>query len=120
MPLVRGGVPAYSTAGRSPVSRKTPRSDTPTSGRDMPTEVVSFGGSPFASSSLGGAGGQPGAGPLGSGTLAFEPGFTLDSHYSGEAPQFAEGSQFGVYVVGPCIGEGGYVPGTPTTMLFFP
>jgi len=44
---------------------------------------------------------------LGTGTLAFEPGFTLDSQYSGETPQFAEGSQFGVYVVGPCIGEGG-------------
>jgi serine/threonine-protein kinase len=73
----------------------------------MPTEVVSFG-----SSSMTGTGSQPGlgslgSGPLGSGTLAFEPGFTLDSHYSGEAPQFAEGSQFGVYVVGPCIGEGG-------------
>jgi serine/threonine-protein kinase len=49
----------------------------------------------------------PGTGPLGTGTLAFEPGFTLDSQYTGETPQFAEGSQFGVYVVGPCIGEGG-------------
>jgi serine/threonine protein kinase len=43
----------------------------------------------------------------GRGTLAFEPGFSLETQYAGEAPQFAEGSQFGVYVVGPCIGEGG-------------
>jgi eukaryotic-like serine/threonine-protein kinase len=67
------------------------------SDRDQPTEIVSFGAN----------GKIPGTGPLGTGTLAFEPGFTLDSQYSGETPQFAEGSQFGVYVVGPCIGEGG-------------
>jgi eukaryotic-like serine/threonine-protein kinase len=66
------------------------------SDRDLPTDNVSFG-----------AHGKAGTGPLGTGTLAFEPGFTLDSQYSGETPQFAEGSQFGVYVVGPCIGEGG-------------
>jgi eukaryotic-like serine/threonine-protein kinase len=63
----------------------------------MPTEIVSFGVNGIA----------PGTGPLGTGTLAFEPGFSLDSQYTGETPQFAEGSQFGVYVVGPCIGEGG-------------
>ena len=63
----------------------------------MPTELVSFGANGIA----------PGTGPLGTGTLAFEPGFSLDSQYNGETPQFAEGSQFGVYVVGPCIGEGG-------------
>jgi serine/threonine-protein kinase len=56
----------------------------------MQTEIVSFA-----------------TGPLGTGTLAFEPGFSLDSAYTGEAPAFAEGSKFGVYVVGPCIGEGG-------------
>jgi len=79
------------------VSSKTPRSDTPVSEREMPTEIVSFGANGIT----------PGTGPLGTGTLAFEPGFTLDSQYNGETPQFAEGSQFGVYVVGPCIGEGG-------------
>jgi serine/threonine protein kinase len=63
----------------------------------MPTEIVSFGANGIA----------PGTGPLGTGTLAFEPGFSLDSQYNGETPQFAEGSQFGVYIVGPCIGEGG-------------
>jgi serine/threonine protein kinase len=79
------------------VSSKTPRSNTPVSEREMPTEIVSFGANGIA----------PGTGPLGTGTLAFEPGFSLDSQYTGETPQFAEGSQFGVYVVGPCIGEGG-------------
>lgn len=81
----------------------------PESDRDLQTEVASFGGNgpfggrgSFASNGVG-----PGTGPLGTGTLAFEPGFTLDSQYTGETPQFAEGSQFGVYVVGPCIGEGG-------------
>jgi serine/threonine-protein kinase len=44
---------------------------------------------------------------LGTGTLAFEPGFSLDTQYTGEPPAFQEGSKFGVYVVGPCIGEGG-------------
>lgn len=83
----------------------------------MPTEIVSFGGGSLGSSSLGskplgsksfgGNGMAPTTGPLGTGTLAFEPGFTLDSQYTGETPQFAEGSQFGVYIVGPCIGEGG-------------
>jgi eukaryotic-like serine/threonine-protein kinase len=96
------------------VSIKTPGSDVPGSDRDLQTEIVSFGNSsmgnngPFgggASFSSNGVG--PGTGPLGTGTLAFEPGFTLDSQYTGETPQFAEGSQFGVYVVGPCIGEGG-------------
>lgn len=79
------------------MSSKTPRSNTPVSEREMPTEIVSFGANGIA----------PGTGPLGTGTLAFEPGFSLDSQYTGETPQFAEGSQFGVYVVGPCIGEGG-------------
>jgi serine/threonine protein kinase len=79
------------------VSSKTPRSNTPVSEREMPTEIVSFGANGIA----------PGTGPLGTGTLAFEPGFSLDSQYNGETPQFAEGSQFGVYIVGPCIGEGG-------------
>jgi eukaryotic-like serine/threonine-protein kinase len=63
----------------------------PATERDLPTEIVSFGGT----------------GPIGTGTLAFEPGFSLDTNYAGEAPQFEEGSKFGVYVVGPCIGEGG-------------
>ena len=58
--------------------------------RDQATDLVSFG-----------------TGPLGTGTLAFEPGFSLDTNYAGEAPAFEEGSKFGVYVVGPCIGEGG-------------
>src|SRR5688572_13958095 len=97
MRLATCGGAAYSTAGRSPVSSKTPRSNTPLSEREMPTEIVSFGANGIA----------PGTGPLGTGTLAFEPGFSLDSQYNGETPQFAEGSQFGVYIVGPCIGEGG-------------
>lgn len=79
------------------MSSRTPRSNTPVSEREMPTEIVSFGANGIG----------PGTGPLGTGTLAFEPGFSLDSQYNGETPQFAEGSQFGVYVVGPCIGEGG-------------
>jgi serine/threonine protein kinase len=91
------------------VSIKTPGSDVPESDRDLQTEIVSFGGNgPFGgNASFAGNGMGPGTGPLGTGTLAFEPGFTLDSQYTGETPQFAEGSQFGVYVVGPCIGEGG-------------
>jgi eukaryotic-like serine/threonine-protein kinase len=76
--------------GSTPLSIKGKPSDTPASDRDALTEIVSFGG-----------------GPLGTGTLAFEPGFSLDTQYSGEPPAFQEGSKFGVYVVGPCIGEGG-------------
>ncbi len=72
------------------MSSKTTPSSTPESDREMSTEVGSFS-----------------TGPLGTGTLAFEPGFSLETQYSGEAPAFEEGSQFGVYVVGPCIGEGG-------------
>jgi eukaryotic-like serine/threonine-protein kinase len=91
------------------VSIKTPGSDVPESDRDLQTEIVSFGGNGSfgGKASFSGNGMGPGTGPLGTGTLAFEPGFTLDSQYTGETPQFAEGSQFGVYVVGPCIGEGG-------------
>jgi serine/threonine protein kinase len=66
------------------VSRKIDPSVAPRD-REVPTEIVA----------------------RGRGTLAFEPGFSLETQYAGEAPQFAEGSQFGVYVVGPCIGEGG-------------
>lgn len=72
------------------MSRQKTPSDTPQSARELMTEITSFG-----------------TGPLGTGTLAFEPGFSLDSQYAGEAPAFVEGSKFGVYVVGPCIGEGG-------------
>lgn len=72
------------------MSRQKTPSDNPESDRELMTEITSFG-----------------TGPLGTGTLAFEPGFSLDSQYSGEAPAFVEGSKFGVYVVGPCIGEGG-------------
>jgi eukaryotic-like serine/threonine-protein kinase len=67
------------------VSRKVDPSAAPKKDREAPTEM----------------------GSLGTGTLAFEPRFSLETHYAGEAPEFAEGSQFGVYVVGPCIGEGG-------------
>src|SRR5690606_17238714 len=120
--LATCGAPAYSTAGRLLVRTKTPRSDAPESEREMPTDIVSIessslgssslgskslGSKSFGGKSLGGNGMAPTTGPLGTGTLAFEPGFTLDSQYTGETPQFAEGSQFGVYIVGPCIGEGG-------------
>jgi eukaryotic-like serine/threonine-protein kinase len=77
--------------GSTPLSIKNKPSDMPATERDLPTEIVSFGGT----------------GPIGTGTLAFEPGFSLDTNYAGEAPAFEEGSKFGVYVVGPCIGEGG-------------
>jgi serine/threonine protein kinase len=95
--LARSVAAPYSTAGRMPLSSKTTPSVVPESERELPTEISSR-----SSASMG-----PGAGPLGTGTLAFEPGFSLETQYSGEAPQFSEGSQFGVYVVGPCIGEGG-------------
>jgi serine/threonine protein kinase len=72
------------------LSIKTTPSDSPESDREALTEIVSFG-----------------SGPLGTGTLAFEPGFSLDTQYTGEPPAFQEGSKFGVYVVGPCVGEGG-------------
>ncbi|HWO14687.1 MAG TPA: serine/threonine-protein kinase, partial [Polyangiaceae bacterium] len=65
-------------------------SETPGTDRDTSEEVGSFGG-----------------GFMGTGTLAFEPGFSLDAQYAGQPPAFDEGSKFGVYVVGPCIGEGG-------------
>lgn len=92
-----------------PVSRRTPGSDVPENDHGLQTENAPFGGNgPFGGrASFAGNGAGRGTGPLGTGTLAFEPGFTLDSQYTGETPQFAEGSQFGVYVVGPCIGEGG-------------
>jgi serine/threonine protein kinase len=77
------------------VSRKVDPSAAPKKDREAATEMGSLGS------------GSLGSGSLGSGTLAFEPRFSLETQYAGEAPAFAEGSQFGVYVVGPCIGEGG-------------
>lgn len=94
-----------------PLSQKSTPSDAPESDRELPTEVGQLGygftGGMSSSNGIGSNAVGPGTGPLGTGTLAFEPGFSLETQYSGEAPQFAEGSLFGVYVVGPCIGEGG-------------
>jgi serine/threonine protein kinase len=109
-------LPPTVAAGRTPLSQKSTPSDAPESDRELPTEVGQLGygftggmssSSSGGSSSIGSTAIGPGTGPLGTGTLAFEPGFSLETQYSGEAPQFAEGSLFGVYVVGPCIGEGG-------------